>query len=267
MIAMLRVEIRRCFARRLVRALIGIAVIGCAGTGVIAWREAGRAGSSDPFRLVELWIAGGGGGGDSPLGVAAFFLLIGAVIGGASMVGAEWRAGTFVTLLTWEPNRARVAGTKLVACGVVAAIVAVALQALFCLAFLPAAWGPGTTAGAVLAWFRSLVGATLRIAAMTGLAATLMASVAMIGRNTSAALGAAFGYLIIVENLLRALKPWTARFLLGENGAVFVSGADLTTESFTRSTAAAGLTLTAYVAIVALVAAASFWSRDLAVAT
>ena len=69
--------------------------------------------------------------------MAAFFLLIGAVVGGASMIGAEWRAGTFVTLLTWQPDRRRVAIAKLLACGIVATAVAVVLQVLFTAAFLP----------------------------------------------------------------------------------------------------------------------------------
>jgi hypothetical protein len=260
MITLIGVEVRRCLARRLVRWLIAIAVVGCVATAVIARREAAPPGSPQEFRLVDLWMVGG----DSFLGVGAIFLVIGAVLGGASMIGAEWRAGTLTTLLTWQPARTKVALAKLVACGVVAAAVAVVLQALFCMAFLPTAWGPGTTAGIDAGWLRTLAGAVGRIAVLTGLAAMLMASIAMIGRNTAAALGVAFGYLVIVENLLRTWKPWSGRFLLGENGAVFVTGADLTDEAFSRSTISAGLTLVAYVSAVALVAVAGFWRRDLA---
>ena len=64
---------------------------------------------------------------------------------------------------------------------------------------------------------------------MTGLAAMFAASVAMIGRSTAAALGVAFAYMLIFENLVRAWKPWSARFLIGENGAMFITGADLET--------------------------------------
>jgi hypothetical protein len=261
MITMLGVEVRRCLARRLVRWLVGIAVFCCIGLSIILRVKSAPAGSPDQLRLESLWLTGG----DSFLGVAATFLIIGGVLGGASMIGAEWRAGTFTTLLTWEPDRARVAAAKLVACGVVAFAIAVVLQALFCAAFLPAtAWGRGTTAGTDPEWLRAVAGAILRIAGLTGLAATFMASVAMIGRNTAAALGVAFGYMIIFENLARAWKPWAGRFLLGENGAVFATGADLSGEGFSRSTSTAGLTLTMYVAAVALVAVATFWRRDLA---
>lgn len=260
MITMLGVEVRRCLSRRLVRSLVAVAVSACVTLSVIVRVKAAPAGSPDELRLVSLWITGG----DAFLGAGAIFLIIGGVVGGASMIGAEWRAGTLTNLLTWEPARIRVAVAKLVACGVVAAAIALVLEALFCAAFLPAAWDRGTTAGADAEWLRSLVGAALRIAGLTGLAATFMASIAMIGRNTAAALGVAFGYMIIFENLLRSWKPWSGRFLLGENGAVFATGSDLAGASFSRSTVAAGLTLSTYAVAVALVAVACFWRRDVA---
>jgi hypothetical protein len=260
MMHMLGIEIRRCFSRRLVRWLIVIAVVGCLGTAYFAHRTASHANQHDPFRLAELHETTG----DTFLGVGAFFLLIGAVVGGASMIGAEWRAGTFVTLLTWEPNRRRVAVAKLLACGLVAAAVALVLLVLFTAAFLPATLGPGTTEGMDAEWWRSVGEGIVRIACLTGLVAMFAASVAMLGRSTAAALGVAFAYLLIFENLLRAWKPWTGRFLVGENGAIFVSGANLDTETFTRSTTTAGLTLLGYVTVTALVAVATFWRRDLA---
>ena len=260
MIAMLDVEIRRCLSRRLVRWLVAIALLGCALTAFFVHREAEPAGHPNEFRLEDLWVPGG----DPLIGPGAIFLLIGAVLGGASMIGAEWRAGTFVTLLTWEPHRARVAVAKLVACGVVAFVIALGLLAVFCAAFLPAALGPGTTEGTDAAWFWSLTGAALRIAAVTGLTASFMAAIALIGRNTAAALGVGFAYLMVVENIVHAWKPWAARFLLGPNGAVFVSGADLETEQFTRSTTTAGLTLLGYVVVIGSVAVATFRQRDLA---
>ena len=91
-----------------------------------------------------------------------------------------------------------------------------------------------------------MAGTGLRVACVIGLAATFVASVAMIGRNTAAALGVAFAYLMVVENIVHAWKPWAARFLLGPNGAVFVTGRDLDTAEFSRSTATAGLTLLGY---------------------
>ena len=258
---MLGIEIRRCFARRLVRWLIVLAVVACVITAFVAHRSAANASVLEPFRLADLHEPESG---DSFIGMAAFFLLIGAVVGGASMIGAEWRAGTFVTLLTWQPDRRRVAIAKLLACGIVATAIAVVLQALFTAAFLPAALGPGTTDGLDAAWWRSVVGTELRVACVIGLAAMFVASVALVGRNTAAALGVAFAYLMVVENIVHAWKPWAGRFLLGPNGAVFVTGRDLDTETFTRSTTTAGLTLLGYAGLAAVLAVVTFRRRDLA---
>jgi ABC-type transport system involved in multi-copper enzyme maturation permease subunit len=260
MMQMLTIEIRRCFDRKLVRWLVILAVVGCALAAFFAYRAASNADDLDQFRLVDIHKSEG----DSFIGVGAFFLVIGAVLGGASMIGAEWRAGTFVTLLTWQPHRRRVAIAKLLACGLVATAIAIALQALLLTAFLPAAWGPGTVGAVDAEWWRSVMGGVLRVAGLTGLAAVFAAAVAMIGRSTAAALGAAFAYMLVFENLVRAWKPWSARYLIGENGAVFITGADLETAPFSRSTMTAGLTLASYVAVLTVIAVVSFWRRDLA---
>ena len=260
MMTMLGVEVRRCFARRLVRVLVALAVIGCLATAGLSYRAATLDEPRDQFELVELHQLPD----DSVIGVGAFLLVIGAALGGASMIGAEWRAGTFGTLLTWEPDRLRVAVAKLAACAVVSTLIAVVLQALFLAAFLPAALGPGTTEGADAAWVRDLAGAALRVACLTGLVAAFTASIAMIGRSTAAALGFVFGYMMLFENLVRAWKPWTSRYLLGENGAIFITAGEVGDISFSRSTAAAALTLLFYVAVMASAAVASFWRRDVA---
>jgi ABC-type transport system involved in multi-copper enzyme maturation permease subunit len=260
MIRMLGVEIRRCCARRLVWVMVALAVLACLATMVLSYRAGVRDEHTNPFTLVDLHQSGD----ESIVGVAAFFLVIGGAVGGASMIGAEWRAGTFVTLLTWEPARRRVAAAKLLACGLVAGALALVLQALFVSAFLPVSLGPGTTEGADAAWLGSMSAAAFRVACMTGLVAVFMASVAMIGRSTAAALGFAFAYMLVFENLVRAWKPWSARYLLGENGAVFITGAQVEGLPFTPSTTAAALTLVGYAALMAAVAVVSFWRRDLA---
>ena len=260
MMRMLGVEIRRCCTRRLVWVMVALGVVACVGTAVFSYRAAVHDERTDPFTLIDLHQPYG----ESIIGIAAFFLVIGGAVGGASMIGAEWRAGTFATLLTWEPARRRVAAAKLLACGLVAATIALVLQALFVCAFLPAALGPGTTEGADAEWLMAVAGAEVRVACVIGLVAVFMASVAMLGRSTAAALGVAFGYVILVENLLRAWKPWSSRFLLGENAARFITGSELEDVTFTRSTGAAGLTLVGYVILIAAVGLVSFWRRDVA---
>ena len=97
------VEMRRALRRRLVRWMIALAVALCGLTGVIVYLasrdplELARS-SAHPATMSSWWISGGG---DGFLVTAALFLVVGAAICGASVAGAEWRAGTITTALTW----------------------------------------------------------------------------------------------------------------------------------------------------------------------
>ncbi|MGH9177516.1 MAG: hypothetical protein ACRD0N_03035 [Acidimicrobiales bacterium] len=321
MIRALNVEVRRCLARRLTWALIGLAMVASVAAGVVvfinaedpddaraaalAQREAVIASCADsvlrrgPFtpvpvgpdgplvrpgqaldraaaeadcrrfvqapdddglRLVELWHPDEG---DSFLLVTFVFLGIGALIGASSMVGAEWKAGTFTTLLTWEPRRVRVAVAKLAAIGLLGVAAAVVLQALFTAALLPAILIRGSTEGADGAWARTLLGGVGRGAALTGIGAVTGAAVAMIGRSTSATLGVAFAYLAIGEAIVRSWKPKMARWLLGENSAIFLTGRELDGAPFHRPVGLAAVWLVVVTLALAAVATATFRARDI----
>jgi hypothetical protein len=292
---LIAIELRRCFARRLVWVLIGLAVLATAFAGYMAWhtRDAARAGdlpsaraeqqqavetcmqqrseevclAAHPlevhdrrFEIVELWMEG-----SDQLGVIAIpatFLVIGAVLGGASMVGAEWRAGTFTTLLAWEPRRIRVVVAKIVAPGLAAAAIAIALEAVFCLSLLPATAAMGTADGMDARWFGYLCLALVRVGVLCGLAASLAASFATIGRSTAVPLGIVFAYLVVVENVVRAWKPWTSRFLVTTNAARFLANHDLWAEPFRRSSTTAAATLLGVVVAAGAAAALVFRRRD-----
>ncbi len=99
---------------------------------------------------------------------------------------------------------------------------------------------------------------------LTGLAAAVGASLAMVGRNTAVALGAAFVYLNVVEGVLRAWKPGVGRWLISENVAIFLLGGRVEDMPFTRAPLTATMTIVAYVAAVAAVATMSFRRRDIA---
>jgi hypothetical protein len=213
------------------------------------------------LRLVDLWQPDGG---DSFLLVTFVFLGIGALIGASSMVGAEWKAGTFTTLLTWEPRRARVAVAKLVAVGLLGAAAAVVLQALFTAALLPAILIRGSTEGADAAWVRTLFGGVGRGAVLTGIGAITGGAVAMIGRSTSATLGVAFAYLAIGEAIVRAWKPKMARWLLGENSAIFLTGQELEGVPFDRPVVLAAVWLVILTLALAGVATVTLRARDVA---
>lgn len=219
--------------------------------------------ADDRLFLTNLWRSEEEGG-DSILAVTAIFLGIGAFVGGASMVGAEWKAGTFTTLLTWEPRRLRVAVVKLLTAGALALLVAMLLQLLFVAALLPTVLLRGTTEGADAEWFWGALGGFTRSATLAAIGAVVGAAVAMVGRSTSAALGAAFAYLAVLEAILRAWKPEQSRWLVAENAAIFLTGRRLENAPFDRPFVTAALTLAAFTVGLVGAAAATFRSRDVA---
>src|SRR5207248_1554606 len=71
---------------------------------------------------------------------------------GATLIGAEWHAGTITTELTWEPRRARLHLAKVLAAAAFALVGFVALQVLVGLAVTPAAVLRGVTRGMDASW-------------------------------------------------------------------------------------------------------------------
>jgi len=259
---LLAVEARRDLARWAIRLLILLALAGIVFGMVVALLASDE---SDPLSFPDIWSTDGSG--DSALLVGSFFLPVGALFGGATVIGGEWKAGTMATLLTWEPRRVRVAVAKLGVAGVLAFLIGLVLLALFAAAFLPAIFVGGETEGADAEFWRGATGGMLRIATIASLAAVIGASLAFIGRNTALAVGATFLWVAVVEGVIRALKPDWQRWLLGENLAVFSTGAKLETETFDKSVLGAGLTLALYALVVAVIAVETFRRRDLTGAT
>jgi len=258
------VEVRRALRRRIVWVLLALAVLGCVVAGVIAFSTSAgkslaelRLDDEHPAILEEWWVDDGG-----ILVLGALLLPLGGLIGGASVAGAEWKAGTIVTVLTWEPRRVRVHAARTAAAAVCAAVLAFALQLVLEAALLPAVLVNGTTAGVDGGWFVSVAGLMARISLVTALAAAVGVGLATLGRNTAAALAVAWGWMVIGENAIRAYKPSLGEHLLGNNaGAVLtwdtISGAD-----FRRGPGAALATLVLYAAVVVAVAAWRFHRQD-----
>ncbi|MGH9179447.1 MAG: hypothetical protein ACRD0N_12950 [Acidimicrobiales bacterium] len=263
------VEMRRAMHRRLSWMLIGLALVGIAVIGVAAFASSAALDvaavearhETHPAVLRHWWIAGTG---DGMLTVAAAFLLMGGLIGGASVVGAEWRAGTLTTMLTWEPRRLRLHLSRVGACAACAALVSFCLQAVYLSAFLPAVLAHGTTAGTDGGWFVGLAAAMARISLLTAMATAVGASIAFVGRNTTAALAAAFAWMAIGENLVRAHVPDLQPFLLGENTSLIVVWGPLEEVAFTRSPMLAVATLLTYGIGIAALSAVRFHHSDVA---
>jgi ABC-type transport system involved in multi-copper enzyme maturation permease subunit len=195
-------------------------------------------------------------------GMSWFAILLGWLLG-ASLVGAEWHAGTMATLLTWEPRRVRVLVAKLVAAGALAFTLAILLQLLLGAALLPAGLWRGTTDGIDADWMRSVSGIGLRVAAVSLVGALIGCSIAAISRTTAAALGIAFGYFAIVENAIRGLRPHWTPWLLGDNLAVVITNQPQNFPLVGRSTVGAAILVGCYTLTLVVAAVATFRRRDI----
>ncbi len=267
--SLLVVEMRRAFRRRVVRVMILIALIGCAFAGVIAFTsstgksvaELHSRESIHPAVLADWWRAGRA---DGTVLVASFFLLLGGMFAGAAVAGSEWRAGTITTVLTWEPRRVRLNLARTIACGIVATVVAVALQVIFLACFLPAVFANGSTAGVDADFWLALFTVIARTAFLTGIAAMLAVALATLGRNTAFALAAVFAWVAVIENLIRNLKPGLSPYLWGENIGTVVPWHQLKGVEFTRSPVVALGTIVLYTAVFVVLATVAFQRRDIA---
>jgi len=263
MIALVDVEMRRLWARRLMRTLAVVLFVGMlAAPPLVDWafRERARierdadlercvqakppkvrdgvtmpiiaddiAAPAERTRLCEQAIPPRDGTfqlrevGEILRAMGALLIIAGFMVG-ASAVGADWHAGFIPTLLTWEGRRGRVFLAKLVAvAGTV--LVAVALwQTLLALVLAPFAVARDAVDGTGAAWLRETSGLGLRIAAVAGGATALGYAIALIGRGTAAALGGGLAYVLVVESVLSSNFKPLRPWLMLNNAIVFVKG-------------------------------------------
>lgn len=196
-------------------------------------------------------------------GVAGALAVIGWVLG-ASLVGAEFASRSMTTLLTWETRRGRVFLAKIFAVFAATSVGALVVLTLVTLAMWPALAFHGAPLRANDPTLASLAGTVARGVALTTIASGIGFAIAAIGRNTAAALGAGFAYIIVLENILgSSIERWRRWLVLG-NVIVFVSGDHNGGDVPGRSVAAAGLFLAAVAVALLAVAVGTFRRRDLA---
>jgi hypothetical protein len=246
--------------------MVLIAVVFSALAGLVVFlssRDAVRFAEDQahPARMVNWWTSGSD---DNLLLTAAVFLVIGAAICGASVAGAEWRAGTMTTMLTWMPSRGRLHGARTLSAALLAFVISFALQVLYLAAAVPAVVAHGSTAGTDASWWAALVLAMLRISLVTALVAVLAVSIATIGRNTSAALVALATWALVIERLVAGFWPKLGRFMIAENVATVVPWTQMSDVDFERPPIVALIALLAYLAAVVAAATALFARRDVA---
>jgi ABC-type transport system involved in multi-copper enzyme maturation permease subunit len=158
----------------------------------------------------------GSTGNDGALGFAALSSVVAALVG-ATWIGAEWSTRSLVALLFWVPRRMQVMAAKLVVLVGAAALIGVVAQAgwLAMSGILRAAVGSDNPLPH--AFWGDLLQTQGRGVLLTVIAALLAFGLTNLVRNTGAALGIAFVYLIIVENAVRAMRPHWSPWLLRDN--------------------------------------------------
>jgi hypothetical protein len=265
---LLVVEMRRALRRRVLRVMVALALFWCAFAGVVGFlsssgktlAELHKRGQTHPAVLTDWWTPGG----DSALLTAAIFLMLGAFFTGAAIAGAEWRAGTITTVLTWEPRRVRLNLTRTAAGAILAFLIATVLQVVFLGAFLPAVLANGSTAGATTDWWIGLALAIARTSLLTAIVGVLGVALATLGRNTAFALGVVFAWVAVIEGVIRSVRPGWAQYLWVENLVTTEEWAQMKNVDFTRGPLLALVTLACYTAVLVGVATLLFKRRDIA---
>jgi ABC-2 type transport system permease protein len=190
-----------------------------------------------------------------------------AVIGwalGASLVGAEFASRGMTTMRTWDPRRGRVFAAKTLAVLAATSVFALVILVLVALAMWPtlALHGAPLRPGDPTLW--SLAGTVGRGVALTAIAAGIGFAIATLGRNTAAALGAGFAYVIVFENIIgSAVEDWRRWLLLG-NVIVLVSGRSDGGDVPGRTVAGAAVFLVLVGVATLAAAAGTIQRRDLA---
>jgi hypothetical protein len=158
----------------------------------------------------------GSAGTNGALGFAALAAVVAALIG-ATWIGAEWSTRSLVALLFWVPRRMQVMTAKLLVLVGAAALIGVVAQAgwLAMSGILRAL--VGSDAALEGGFWGDLLQTQARGVMLTVIAALLAFGLTNLVRNTGAALGIAFVYLVIVENAIRAMRPHWQPWLISDN--------------------------------------------------
>ena len=150
----------------------------------------------------------------------------------ATFIGAEWSTKNLVAWLFWEPRRLRVMAAKLVALLSSVLLLAVLAQVVWygvAKALVHYRGLPVSTLGPLAEHFWShVVNAQARAASLALITALVGFSLASLMRNSAAALGVAFVYFAVVENVIRALNPDLQPYLFTTNVGAWIASNGIT---------------------------------------
>jgi ABC-2 type transport system permease protein len=268
-IRLLGSEVRRLLHRRTLLWLTFV-MLGLVVTIVVinvAQSDTTTLNPSDAMRTTDLWLTQAAArrlGVDAVNRVATISVLcyIMVVVLGATAIGAEYRAGTVTTVLTWEPRRVRLLVARLLAAAFVSMMLFVVVHVVFVGGWALGAQASGVTTGTGGDFWRDLIVALLRGTLLAGMLAVLSGSFATLGRNTGAALGIWFGYLVAVEAILSPQVKATTPWILTLNAAAFYGWEPTSLNGHTVSGGAGTVRIVLYVLVVGAAALVTFTRRD-----
>jgi ABC-2 type transport system permease protein len=264
MMRVVGVEFRRAVARRTTRVIAGLALLGILIAVIVVFIRSGHTavffapdGSARIIRqyyfLTTLT--------DTFRGTSFLCIVLAGVLG-ATFLGAEWHTGSMTTTLTWETRRIRLWVGKALAAAIVVFLLVLLLQVVLGLLLTVVAALRGRTSGTDAAWLAQTIAIGLRVALLSAMAGTMAAAVAMVGRNTAAALGIGAIYLGVVEGLIGGYRPGWQPWLIGVNLISFVGTPDGIPFVPGRSMVGSGILLALYAVGLAIVAGVVFRARD-----
>lgn len=160
-------------------------------------------------------------GFDGALTFAALGAVVAALVG-ATWIGAEWSTRSLVALLFWVPRRMQVMAAKVVVLLGAAALIGVVAQAGWLAMSGVLRAFAGRDVELPEGFWSDLLQTQARGVLLTVIAALLAFGLTNLVRNTGAALGIAFVYLIIVENVVRGFRPLWQPWLLSQNSLALV---------------------------------------------
>lgn len=164
----------------------------------------------DPVRLAD----------ELPI-VLTLFLGVIAVLIGATMIGAEWSAGSVGTQLLFEPRRSLVWVAKVAAIAASTAAMAAMIFAFVWLALLGAhaAWSDDALPPGFVG---DLSETGLRSAAFAAVGGLAGYAVTVAVRHTVVVIGLMLAYSVIGEGLLRSFFPSVERYLVSNNAFAWI---------------------------------------------
>lgn len=228
---------------------------------------------NDPFRpdMVQVYA----------LAVGAAVAMAGFVLG-ATFIGAEWSSRNIVAWLYYEPRRLRLLGAKILVLCAVLLVLSVVAQVIWSLTaqllLTNRGLGMAGLGDDADRFWSDTFAVQFRAAVLVLPAGLLGFGLANLIRNTAAALGIAFVYFVIVENIAAAISPGLQPYQFTVSVVAWIAEGGITVygnpvylqevgsvvaEPIPVSNLQGGITLIIYTTVVVAVSVWMFRQRDI----